>query len=193
MTPIYCALLHHPVKDRAGETVTTAVTTLDVHDIARSAHTYGVSGYYVVTPIEAQHLLVRRILEHWDSGAGRKRMPERQEALSVCQPLATLEDAVVAVEQAEGRAPQLWATAARPSVGRSLTAFREARETLGNTGEPILILFGTGHGLTDQVLADADVLLAPIHGTGEYNHLSVRSAVAIVLDRLLAPDPESAR
>ena len=88
MSPVYCALVHYPVRDRAGDTVTTAVTTLDVHDIARSGRTYGLRGYYVVTPIEAQHALTRRILEHWDSGAGRKRMPERHEALSICTSIA---------------------------------------------------------------------------------------------------------
>ena len=68
---VYCALVHHPVRDRAGQTVTTAVTNLDVHDIARSARTFGLRRYYVVTPIEAQHVLVQRIIDHWTHGAGR--------------------------------------------------------------------------------------------------------------------------
>lgn len=187
MAAVYCALLHHPVKDRAGDTVTTAVTTLDVHDIARSGRTYGLAGYFVVTPIEAQHALIHRILEHWSSGAGLKRMPERQQALSICRPLSSLQEAVAAVEAEQGRAPRLWATAARPTVERPLTDFGAARELLHGSEEPIMILFGTGHGLADSVLGSADTLLAPIHGAGDYNHLSVRSAVAIVLDRLLAP------
>jgi hypothetical protein len=29
-----------------------------------------------------------------------------------------------------------------------------------------------------------DYILEPVYGPGEYNHLSVRSAVAIILDRL---------
>ena len=49
---------------------------------------------------------------------------------------------------------------------------------------PWLILFGTGSGLTDGVLEQCDHLLDPIEGAGEYNHLSVRGAVAIILDRL---------
>ncbi|HBQ11088.1 MAG TPA: hypothetical protein DEF51_07890, partial [Myxococcales bacterium] len=67
---VYLALVHHPVVDRAGDVITTAVTNLDVHDIARSARTYDLAGYYVVTPIEAQHRLVDRILGHWRDGAG---------------------------------------------------------------------------------------------------------------------------
>jgi hypothetical protein len=185
---VYCALLHHPVRDRAGATVTTAVTNLDVHDIARSARTYGVRRYYVVTPIEAQHVLVQRIIEHWTTGAGRKRIPERHVALALCESLATLEQAIADVQRREGARPTLLATAARPTVTRPLTRFAAAREQL-RTGGPYLILFGTGHGLADAVLQSADVLLEPIAGAaGDYNHLSVRAAAAIVLDRLLAPD-----
>ncbi|MGD8863139.1 MAG: RNA methyltransferase [Myxococcales bacterium] len=185
-SPVYCALVHHPVRDRAGETVTTAVTTLDVHDIARSARTFGLRGYYVVTPIEAQHALTRRILEHWDSGAGRRRMPERHEALSICHPVATLQDAVADVTRREGQPPRLWTTAARSSE-LELLSFSRGREELAASRVPTLILFGTGHGLADSVLAESDALLEPIAGAGEggYNHLSVRSAAAIVFDRLL--------
>ncbi len=182
---VYCALVHHPVRDRAGATVTTAVTNLDVHDIARSARTYGLRRYYVVTPIEAQHVLVQRIIEHWTTGAGRKRIPERHVALALCESLPTLELALEDVVRREGKRPQLWATAAGPSVDRSLTRFAEARAHLASADHPVLIVFGTGHGLADSVLQAADVLLEPIAGAGDYNHLSVRAAAAIVLDRLL--------
>jgi hypothetical protein len=47
-----------------------------------------------------------------------------------------------------------------------------------------VLVFGTGWGLTEEVLGRADDLLEPILGTGAYNHLSVRSAAAIILDRL---------
>ena len=43
---------------------------------------------------------------------------------------------------------------------------------------PYLILFGTGWGLTSEILE-------PIRGKTKYNHLCVRSAVSIILDRLL--------
>ncbi len=47
------------------------------------------------------------------------------------------------------------------------------------------VLFGTGYGLSDEVLKAADALLEPIGDPSDWNHLSVRGAVAIVLDRLL--------
>jgi hypothetical protein len=52
--------------------------------------------------------------------------------------------------------------------------------------KPILLLFGTGWGLSDSLTNEADFKLEPIFGKAldGYNHLSVRSAVAIYCDRL---------
>ena len=66
--------------------------------------------------------------------------------------------------------------------------FGEVR-TLLEGEDPLLMLFGTGWGLTKEVKAEADFRLEPIEGKG-YNHLSVRSAVAIILDRLLGERTE---
>lgn len=185
MAEIHCALLHYPIKDRAGQTVTSAVTTLDVHDIARSALTFGLRGYHVVSPIAAQHVLIERVLEHWRTGAGVKRMPERGQALAICRPATTLDEVCSRIEAETGMAPVLWATSAAPGAGRSVVSFLDAATDIKNETKPVLILFGTGHGLADEVLDRADVLLEPISGVADYNHLSVRSAAAIVFDRLL--------
>jgi hypothetical protein len=182
---VYCALLHHPVRDRAGQTVTTAVTNLDVHDIARSARTFGLRGYYVVTPIEAQHVLVHRIMDHWTTGAGRLRMPERHLALELCKPVVSLEVATAEIAAREGRAPRLIATAARTIASRPAQGYDQTRRQLETSPDPFLLVLGTGHGLCDGILEKADVLLDPISGTSGYNHLSVRAAAAIILDRLL--------
>ena len=61
MRRLALALVHHPVLDRGGGTVTTAITNLDLHDMARSARTYGVGDLFIVHPIEAQRLLAERI------------------------------------------------------------------------------------------------------------------------------------
>jgi hypothetical protein len=181
---VYCALIHYPVQDRAGQTVSTAVTNLDVHDIARTSRTFGLRRYYVVTPIAAQHVLVQRIIEHWTEGAGRKRIPERHVALALCQSIPSLEEVLADVTAREGARPRVVATAARRSQ-RTVTAFAELRETISKGDESFLILFGTGHGLAGSVLESADVLLEPIGAGRDYNHLSVRAAAAITLDRLL--------
>jgi len=47
------------------------------------------------------------------------------------------------------------------------------------------LVLGTAWGLSETFIGDADHVLDPIVGNSEYNHLSVRSAAAIILDRLM--------
>jgi hypothetical protein len=177
------ALVHHPVLDAQGETVTTAITNLDVHDLARSARTYGCSDYFIVHPITAQRDLVERICAHWSEGSSGKRIPDRKVALSLVRVVTSLEEMV---ERLGGRdAVELWVTAARSVSGAPLDS-ATARARLDGEGKPVVILFGTGWGLARSVIDSADAVLAPVRAaeaTG-YNHLSVRAACAITLDRL---------
>jgi hypothetical protein len=176
------ALVHHPVLDGQGAIVTTAVTNLDVHDLARSARTYGCSDYFVVHPIAAQRELVERIREHWTEGSSGKRIPDRREALTILRIVDSLDAALGALGGRE--AVEIWVTAAR-NLGQTLS-FPAARERVQAQGKPVLVVFGTGWGLAPAVIEGADALLEPIRpGYGEYNHLSVRAACAIALDRLL--------
>ena len=185
---VYCALVHHPVRDREGATVATSVTNLDVHDIARSSRTYGLSGYYIVTPITAQHAIVDRILAHWQPGAaGAGRVPQRAEALRLIRVARSVEDAVADIQEREGVAPQVWATGARAPEGVDTLSFAQGAARLrdnADAGVPTLILFGTGHGLVHETLLAATAVLAPIRAAADYNHLSVRAAAAIIFDRL---------
>ncbi len=184
MSSVYVALVHHPVRDRLGETVTTAVTNLDVHDLARSARTYDLTGYFVVTPITAQRAIVERILEHWRSGPGTRRVPERGDALGLVEAIGSLAEARAAIEDRHGRPPLVLATTARLPDGSRGLGFDEAAARIAREEGPTLLVFGTGHGLTDDVLQAADALLAPIRPGARFNHLSVRAAAAICLDRL---------
>ena len=184
MPAVYCALVHYPVLDRQGAEVATSVTNLDVHDIARSARTYGLRGYFIVSPIEAQHPVVEKIIEHWSTGAGVKRFPERTEAIRLVELCLSIDNAIAEIERREGEPPRLVATSAKGGADR--TPYREEAARLRTELQPTLLLFGTGHGLSDAVLRRADVVLAPIEGQTDYNHLSVRAAAAITLDRLLA-------
>lgn len=184
MSKLAIALVHHPVLDRDAQIVTTAMTNLDLHDMSRSARTYGATRMYVAHPIEAQRELVRRIRDHWVHGSGKKRIPDRALALELVETTLTLDEAV---ERAGGRAAvEVWTTAAA-SRGRSVTSFAEARARLEQTDKTVLLVFGTGWGLAPSVLEAADVHLEPIQGApgSGFNHLSVRAACAISLDRLL--------
>jgi hypothetical protein len=178
------ALVHRPVLDKEGNVVTTALTNIDVHDLARSARTYACSDYFVVHPIEVQRELTTRIVSHWTEGSSAKRIPDRKDALSIVRPVATLADALAAF--GPGGA-DVWVTAARAITGKPLLSFEDARALLHTDGRPILLVFGTGWGLAPEVIEGADALLRPIVGRGSFNHLSVRAACAIALDRLAAP------
>ena len=79
---------------------------------------------------------------------------------------------------------EVWVTAAR-KLGPTVS-FAGARTRLEGRGRPVLLTFGTGWGLAPQLIDAAAALLEPICAArGDYNHLSVRSACAIALDRLL--------
>ena len=182
---VYVALLHHSMRDKNGAVVTTAVTNLDIHDIARSARTFGVKRYFLVNPLEEQQAVVKRIIGHWQGRGGRDYNPDRSEAFSQTQIVSWFQDAVAAVEKEEGVKPEVWMTSARKPEGMPELSWSQARKSL--SGKPKLIVFGTGWGMTDELLASGDRVLDPIvpEIDSGYNHLSVRSAVAIALDRLL--------
>jgi hypothetical protein len=181
--PIYVALLHHPVYDKNAQVVTTAVTNMDIHDIARSARTYGVRGFFVVTPVKALQKLALKIIEHWQVGYGSEYNVTRKEALALARICDTLDDVVIAIDRDTGEKPALVVTSARGAENR--TSFEALRDMLNRETRPFLILFGTGWGLTESIFSQSDCVLEPITGSGDYNHLSVRSAAAIILDRLL--------
>jgi tRNA (guanine37-N1)-methyltransferase len=189
----YVALVHHPVYDRHRSVVTSAVTTLDVHDIARATATYGLAGYFVLNPVAAQREKVERILSVWNQelvawqGSEPRGFKDpadhRGEALALVRTAADIAEVQAALAGAHGQAPLVVVTSARP--GPETVGFRALRaELYGDEQRPVLLVFGTGWGLADEVVASADRRLAPVAGRPRFNHLSVRSAVAIILDRL---------
>jgi len=184
MRRLAAALLHYPVVDRELQIVTAAITNVDLHDLSRSAHSYGLSDLFVVHPIEAQRELASRIREHWVNGRGGLRIPDRKPALEILQVVATLEDALRCL----GQETELWTTSASRE-GTKVVGFAEARQRLSDPGPPVLLCFGTGWGLHDSIHTRASLQLEPIRSprSDGYNHLSVRAAAAIVLDRLRAP------
>lgn len=177
------ALLHHPVYDKNRQTVATAVTNLDLHDIARAARTYGLFRYFVVTPVPDQRALAERIGTHWREGWGATYNPRRKEALELMRVVATFDEARTELAESFGMPVKTVATGARSRPGSIPCSV--LAERLREDEQPYLLMFGTGWGLTDEIFAAADLVLDPITGPGAYNHLSVRSAVAIMLDRLL--------
>jgi hypothetical protein len=177
------ALLHYPVYDKNHRIVATAVTNLDLHDIARVSRTFGLVRYYVVTPHREQRELAHRISRHWREGHGAEYNPKRKAALDLIMVTGTLEEAVAHMEKEFGDPVRTVATGAK-GLPRAVS-YEDMSELLKKEGTNYLLLLGTGWGLTEPVLEQSDYILAPISGGGDYNHLSVRSAASIIIDRLL--------
>jgi hypothetical protein len=182
---LYLALLHYPVYNKNGEVIASAVSNLDLHDISRAGRTYGVAAFYVVTPLKDQRGLVRRILTHWTQGAGAAYNPDRRAALELVRIMPVLDEALDEISATGQGRPVTVVTDAQPTPGS--IGYGDLSEML-KSPRPLLLIFGTAWGLTREFLETADYILAPITGPTVYNHLSVRSAAAIVLDRLLGTE-----
>lgn len=185
MTPpdakLAVALVHHPVMNKRGDIVTTSVTTLDVHDMARVCKTYGVDSLYIITPLRTQQKLVERLARHWTEGFGAKYNPHRKEALTALKVVDSIEDMMDNFSLDFAGRPLTLFTGAKRS--EKAVSYADARARMEQAGRAV-ILFGTGHGLADSVLEKCDIRLEPIEGTSDFNHLPVRCAAAITLDRL---------
>lgn len=183
---LYVGLVHSPIKNKRGELVTTSVTNMDVHDISRSCKTFGVTQYHIITPLEVQHQLIQRILGHWERDENGAYNPDRQDALGIAHLSKTIEDSVVEIEKLEGVKPLICVTGANFDNFDLKAEQVKEKATLDN--RPIFLLFGTGWGLHANALELADHHIEPLYGAHPegYNHLSVRSAVAIYLDRIMA-------
>jgi len=179
---LYIGLVHYPVYDKKKKVVATAVTNFDIHDIARCARTFGAGGFFVITPLESQIHLVERLIRHWVVGGGSTYNPTRKEPLSIVRISRTIDEADQEISGLWRRKAKRIATGASRRPGS--VGFGMLRKIMEDRNTPFFILFGTGWGLTEEVKVGSDYLLEPIEGEA-YNHLSVRSAVAIILDRLV--------
>ncbi len=181
---LYLALVHHPVLDKSGKIFTTSLTNLDVHDIARVSRCYNVGGYCVVTPLDDQRKLAAELIAHWASGPGGEGNPDRAEALRTVWTEADLDGAVQTVSDMAGEEPLVLATSAQPAK-KAAKAYTPGRVRTALQNQPVLLLFGTGHGLAPSVLERAHGCMRGLRFLDAYNHFSVRSAVAVTVDRIL--------
>ena len=184
MPTLYLALTHYPVINKRGDIIASALTNLDIHDISRAAKTYGVKSFYVVTPLSDQKVLAKKIIAHWTGGAGAVYNPDRRSALELIKVKDSIIDVAEDIKDIENSYPKTVTTSARKYPAS--IDYAEFRDFLEN-GVPHLLIFGTAWGLAESLISEADFVLEPITGTTDYNHLSVRSAAAIILDRLMGP------
>ncbi|MHB8137515.1 MAG: RNA methyltransferase [Smithellaceae bacterium] len=179
---LYIALLHYPVLNKEGKVVTTSIANMDIHDIARTAKTFGVERFYVINPVEAQRRLAGQIVSHWRDGYGAAYNSSRKEAFEKVEIKSSLEDVLTEITAVHDCKPKIIVTGA--SFQGELLTCANLREVLKRNHLPYLIIFGTGSGIAQEVVDQADHRLEPVRGKDGYNHLPVRSAVAVILDRV---------
>jgi tRNA (guanine37-N1)-methyltransferase len=179
---LYIGLLHYPVFNKNKKKIASAITNFDLHDISRLARTYGIKRFFVITPINEQQRFAERLINHWITGFGAKYNRDRKEALKLIDIKASLDESIREIKGAENEEPLIIATDAFSQPERSLT-YSNAIEIL-NSERSVLLLFGTAWGIHKEVINEADFILEPIRGNDDYNHLSVRTAAGIILDRL---------
>jgi tRNA (guanine37-N1)-methyltransferase len=179
----HIALVHHPVLDRTGAVITTALTNFDIHDLARSSLTYGLAGYHIVTPVTAQRDKAAHIARLWIDDAHGEH---RARALQLVRTAESIEAVIAELAAEYGRAPTVVATSARRDSFAQVPRLSpsELRASASLDPAPLLILLGTGWGLADTLIPSVSHMLAPIDGPSDWNHLAVRSAGAVLLDRL---------
>ena len=190
MPPHYVILMHDQVligkKMILSREGVTSVTTIDLHDIARSCATYNIQKFFIVTPLHDQQRLLEVFFQFWQSAQGKQYNISRYDAMSRVRVVGSIQEAEAVIEQeCDGQKPLRIATSAKHFANVPALDYHE-QEHVWPQQKPISLIFGTGQGLTNDFLQSCDFLLVPIRGFTNYNHLSVRSAVAIILDRWLA-------
>jgi len=178
---IYLALIHSPVVNKKGEVIASALTTIDMHDIARAGKTFGVKGIFVVTPLEDQKVLAREVLDHWICGVGGRINPFRKQALELIKIVSSFDDVQKEIVKTSGKPVISIATSAARHKG-AIAADSFSQKLEDNFS--YVIAFGTAWGLSNDFIKQCDGILEPVKGHTGYNHLSVRSAVSILLDRI---------
>lgn len=172
------ALIHYPVYNKKKEIVASSVTNLDIHDIARCARTYGLHKYFIVHPHQFQRDFASDMISFWSKDYGKEYNNDRSIAMEIVETVESLQE----IKDKYGKHKLIITTARKRPDGIDIKTL--AQETSLNPDTKYLLLFGTGWGLSEEVFDKSDYILNPVFGSDEYNHLSVRSAVAIILDRI---------
>ncbi len=177
----YLVLMHTDVvlpNDTVGE---TSVTSIDVHDIARSARTYGVERVYIVTPLADQQKIVNRLLTYWQE-AGSSENVNRHDALARVELAESLESVICKIQETYAN-PCLIGTTAQAGDEPYITYYDQ--DVIWQQYDAVVAILGTARGLSNAVRTRCTYMFDPIEGMTTFNHLSVRSAAAVMLDRWL--------
>ncbi len=181
LSSVHIAIIHYPVSDKNGDTIATSITNLELHDIARTCMTFGIELCYIVSPLARQREIMEKLIHHWKSGYGAQYNPLRGVALEKIR----IEKSIQSMMESIEKNPVVIGTSSKVKDLERIS-YREIRKMIERETRPLLILFGTGWGLTGEALQVCEKMLEPIKGKGDYNHLSLRVAVGIILDRIFS-------
>jgi tRNA (guanine37-N1)-methyltransferase len=186
----YVALMHNNIRFKDGRIGTTSVTSLDMHDIARSSRTYGFAGYFIVTALQDQQKIIENITDFWsEHNPGAEYNKNRHDAIKHLMVKSNLKSVIEVIEKQEGKKPIIIGTSAQQKDIKNHITFYD-QEKIWEQDKPVLILLGTGSGMSDFLLEKCDYMFVPVAGLTNFNHLSVRSAAAIIFDRWLGCSPK---
>jgi len=183
MPDIYIGLVHHPVYNKNKEIVTTSLTNLDIHDIARTSKTFALKKYFIINPQPSQKEIFMRIKKFWQTDIAQEYNIARFNAFDIIEYVNSITEAKEIIKEKSTAEPKTFATSARNFP--NCTGYDRTKKIIAASNS-CLILFGTAHGLTEEVMKNCDYIIEKIKGRQDYNHLSVRSAIAITLDRIIS-------
>ena len=148
--PHYVALMHSDVL--VGEERKpgfTSVTSIDIHDIARSSKTYGIKEFFLVTPLEDQQKIVSKVLDFWKKGIGAEYNKCRYNAIQLVQLIDSLQAVIEKIENKEGKRPLVIATSAQAADAQRIISYYD-QQVVWHNERPVLLIFGTGQGLVSR-------------------------------------------
>ncbi len=179
---VYISVVHYPAINKNKRWVITSFTTLDFHDIARPARTYELGGYYIIQPLETQQYVIKEQIKYWLKGFGSEYNPRRKEAGKLVKVVSSITEMINEIVETKGKIPKLIGTSAK--IYPQTISYLKMKEIIERRDDIFIILLGTGWGMPEELVSSCDYILEPVLGPGSYNHLSVRNASAIILDRL---------
>ncbi|MGQ9845603.1 MAG: RNA methyltransferase [Caldisericia bacterium] len=179
---IYIALIHYPVFDKNKRIITSSIVPYDIVDMSRASKTFNVKNFYVVHPYKNQRDTIKRVIKFWTLEKGSFYNEDRKKALELVKIKRSLKEVIKEIKKIEGIEPKIVLTCAKKYEENISYEFLKSIILKF----PVLILFGTGWGIVKEKIM-FDYILEPILGfpiNNEYNHLTVRSACSIILDRI---------
>ncbi len=175
-------LCHFPVHLEQGRIGSSSLTNLDVHDIGRISHSYGMCPFFILLSLKEQREILDNILRHWNNLDNPQTNQDRKKALSQVFPVQSFAELEEKATAYYGLRPIFIVSSASWPDRKQILTPEDVRRICQNY--PAIILLGTARGLDLKSLAFNFDILRPLRFLDE-NHLSVRAAAAIIADRIL--------